>query len=50
MFTLTDVGCEVLQERVLQQLGIVVQHNWKAWFGVTLTNQLSELLLVGFTA
>jgi len=50
VFTLTDSGCEVLQESVIQQLGEVVQDKDEAGFGVALTNQFLELLVVGLTA
>lgn len=46
-FTLTDLGRQVLQETVVQQLCKVVQNERKARFGVVLTHQHIQLLLVG---
>lgn len=46
-FTLTDLGCQVLQEGVVQQLGKVFQNQGKARFGVVLTHHVLQLLLVG---
>lgn len=49
VLTLTDCGCEVLQESVVKQLGKVLQDEGKAWFRVTLANHVLKLLLVGLT-
>lgn len=49
VFTLTNFGCEVLQEGVFQQLGKVIQDKGKAWFGVIFTHHVFNLLLVGLT-
>lgn len=46
-FTLTDLGCQVLQESVVQQLGKIVQNEREARFGVVLTHHVIQLLPVG---
>lgn len=48
--TLTDLGRQVLQEGVVQQLGKVVQDEGKARFGVVLTHHVFQLLPVGLAA
>lgn len=49
VLTLTDCGCEVLQESVIKQFGKVLQDEGKARFWVTLANHVLKLLLVGLT-
>ena len=49
-FTLADLGCQVLQEGVVQQLSKIIQNKRKAWFGVVLTHHVFQLLLVGLAA
>lgn len=46
-FTLTDLGRQVLQESVVQQLSEIVQNERKARFGVVLTHHVVQLLQVG---
>lgn len=46
-FTLTDLGRQVLQESVVQQLSEIVQNEGEARFGVVLTHHVVQLLPVG---
>lgn len=48
--TLADLGCEVLQEDIIQQLSKVIQNKREAWFGVGLARHRLKLLLVGLAA